>query len=149
MPHLRLRSTGLHLLVALALIGCSSGSAPGSSAPVGVPSSVPSASAAPSAPADVVDSPENAAARVFAEHPEFDGLIRKDPDLIGQCCWYEAREVEGGYEVVVEVGWGDCPAGCIDRHRWLFAVAPDGSVELIDETGDPVPSGALPGGPTD
>jgi hypothetical protein len=92
----------------------------------------------------VVTSPEEAAARVKVEHPEFAGLTPPNPDLIGACCWYEATAVDGGYQVVVTVGWGDCPAGCIDRHVWTFAVAPDGRVGLLDEEGPAVPEGQLP-----
>jgi hypothetical protein len=104
----------------------------------------PTPSPSPSGPA--VTSPEEAAARVQAEHPEFAGLGPLDPDLIGACCWYEATAVEGGYQVVFNVGWGDCPAGCINRHRWTFAVAPDGRVGLIGEEGTEVPPDVMPGG---
>ena len=98
----------------------------------------------PSGPA--VTSPEEAAARVQAEHPELAGLGPLDPDLIGACCWYEAEAVEGGYQVVFNVGWGDCPAGCINRHRWTFLVAPDGQVGLIAEEGPEVPPDVMQGG---
>lgn len=103
----------------------------------------PSPSPSPSQPA--VTTPEQAAARVKAEHPEFARLTPPNPDLIGACCWYEATAVDGGYQVVVTVGWGDCQAGCIDRHVWTFAVAPDGRVGLIGEVGPTVPAGQLPG----
>lgn len=106
----------------------------------------PSPSPSPSPSVTAVTSPEQAAARVKAEYPEFAGLTPPNPDLIGACCWYEATAVEGGYQVVVTVGWGDCPAGCIDRHVWTFAVAPDGTVGLIGEEGPAVPAGQLPSG---
>ncbi|ODM98544.1 50S ribosomal protein L9 [Orchesella cincta] len=33
-------------------------------------------------------------------------------------------------------GWGDCFAGCINKHFWTFAVGPDAnSVELVEEKG--------------
>ena len=35
-------------------------------------------------------------------------------------------------------GWGDCPAGCISRHYWLFHVQSDGTVILIKSYGDPL-----------
>ena len=104
----------------------------------------PSPSPSPSGP--VVTSPEEATARVQAAYPEFAGLRPLDPDLIGACCWSEAKAVAGGYQVVFTVGWGDCPAGCIDRHRWTFAVAPDGQVGLIGEEGPEVPANVMPGG---
>lgn len=81
-----------------------------------------------------------------AEYPEFAGLTPPDPELIGACCWYEATAVEGGYQVVFTVGWGDCPAGCINRHRWTFAVAPGSEVALIGEDGPGVPADVMPGG---
>jgi hypothetical protein len=36
-------------------------------------------------------------------------------------------------------GWGDCPAGCIHRHYWVFHVMFDGTVEFIRSYGDPLP----------
>lgn len=106
----------------------------------------PPASPSPSPSSPPVTSPEEATARVQAEHPEFAGLGPLDPDLIGACCWSEAKAVEGGYQVVFTVGWGDCPAGCINRHRWTFAVAPGGEVGLIGEEGPEVPANVMPGG---
>jgi hypothetical protein len=100
----------------------------------------------PSPSGSPVTSPEDATARVQAAHPEFAGLGPLDPDVIGACCWAEAKAVEGGYQVVFTVGWGDCPAGCINRHKWTFAVAPDGQVGLIGEEGPEVPANVMPGG---
>jgi hypothetical protein len=123
------------LIASLLMLAACSAAGPRASQP-------PSASPSPRQPS--VTSPEQAAARVKAEHPEFAGLTPPNPDLIGACCWYEATAVEGGYQVVVTVGWGDCPAGCIHRHVWTFAVAPEGRVGLIGEDGPPVPAGQLP-----
>ena len=87
---------------------------------------------------------EDAAARVIALYPEFEGIGPKDPNIIGGCCWWEGTETGDGFSVTLEVGWGDCPAGCIERHRWTYGVSVDGAVTLIEESGAPVPSG-LPG----
>jgi hypothetical protein len=66
--------------------------------------------------------------------------------MIGQCCWWEAGGERDGWVVTIHVGWGDCPAGCIDRHEWTYSVSPaDGMVSLISETGSPVPAN-VPGG---
>jgi hypothetical protein len=51
------------------------------------------------------------------------------------------------------VGWGDCPAGCINEHRWTYAVSSTGDVDLVDESGDPLPAdsgvfGTVTAGPT-
>ncbi len=81
---------------------------------------------------------------MIAAEPRFAGIEPQDPEMIGGCCWYEAREVEGGYEVAVEVGWGDCPSGCTSRHRWLYAVSREGALALIEEVGESVPPG-VPG----
>jgi hypothetical protein len=125
----------LLVVVLLMLAACSAASSR--------PSPSPSPSPAPSEPG--VKTPDEAAARIQAEHPELAGIGPLDPDVIGACCWYEATAVDGGYQVVFTVGWGDCPAGCIDRHRWTFAVAPDGQIGLIGEEGPAVPAGQMPG----
>jgi hypothetical protein len=41
--------------------------------------------------------------------------------------------------VTIRIGWGDCPAGCINEHRWVYSVGRDGKVELTREDGDPLP----------
>src|SRR4051794_38193158 len=107
-----------------------------------------SSSAAPAASRDpvLIASPDAAAARLAQLYPQFAGVGRKDPDLIGQCCWWEATRADGGYEVSIHVGWGDCPSGCIEHHDWLFAVASNGAVSLIRESGEGVPAGILPAG---
>jgi hypothetical protein len=91
-----------------------------------------------------VTTPEEAAARVIALEPGLAGIGERDPDLIGGCCFWQATESDDGFDVTFEVGWGDCPAGCIERHQWVYAVGRDGSVGLVSEAGDPVPSG-VPG----
>ena len=93
-----------------------------------------------------VTSPEDAVARVVAAHPEFAGIIPLNQDLIGQCCWYEVARVPAGYQVLIHVGWGDCPAGCIEKHDWTFLVSADGSIGLVGEKGSPVPPGIMPSG---
>lgn len=37
------------------------------------------------------------------------------------------------------VGWGDCPAGCICRHYWIFYVKYNGEVEYIGSYGNQLP----------
>ncbi len=46
-----------------------------------------------------------------------------------------ADPVAGQYEFLM--AWGDCIAGCIFRHRWVFAVEGD-AVRLLEETGPPI-----------
>jgi hypothetical protein len=52
-----------------------------------------------------------------------------------------------GVRVEFSVGWGDCPAGCIFRHYWLFEYRVKGERigedwplvgGLIEESGDPL-----------
>jgi hypothetical protein len=50
-----------------------------------------------------------------------------------------------GWQVTVTKGWGDCQAGCIERHTWVFAVDATGTVTLVSEEGDPLPD-AIDGG---
>ena len=85
-----------------------------------------------------------AAAAVAAADARFAGLGPKNPDLIGQCCSMDVTPSATGYDVTVEIGWGDCPAGCINRHRWFYTVASDGTVVLQREEGPAVPAG-VPG----
>ena len=146
------------LLLAVVLAGLAACSAsagapvpggPASAAPSSAPASVqPSSATAASSSTDggPVTSPDEAAQRVIALDPHFTGLQPKNPDLIGACCFYEATTTADGYQVNVELGWGDCPAGCINRHRWSYSVAPDGSTTLLSDTGEPVPSNFPPGG---
>jgi hypothetical protein len=105
----------------------------------------PSASASPGwSSAGAINTPDEAVARVVAEHPELASLRPFNPDMVGQCCWYRVTPVADGYDVVMQVGWGDCPAGCIDKHVWTFHVGTDGTVGLVTESGDPVAPGVLP-----
>jgi len=134
------------LLASLLVILAACSSSAGASAPpaptLGEPS--PAEQSAPAA-GGAVTTPDEAAQRVLALDPRFAGLQAKNPDLIGGCCFYEATQTADGFQVVVELGWGDCPAGCISRHRWTYKVGGDGTTTLLSETGDPVPSG-FPGG---
>ena len=146
------------LLLAVLLAGLAACSASaGAPVPGGVVSAAPSAapasvqpSSAPAASSSTgggsVTSPDEAAQRVIALDPHFTGLQPKNPDLIGACCFYEATTTADGYQVNIELGWGDCPAGCINRHRWSYSVAPDGSTTLLSDTGEPVPSNFPAGG---
>jgi carboxypeptidase family protein len=86
-------------------------------------------------------------AAIVAVEPRFAGIGRQDPDLIGQSAWYQARPASGvgAFVVMIQMGWGDCPSGCIEKHTWTYAVAPDGTVTLLTEGGDPIPDDLLPG----
>lgn len=109
--------------------------------------SAPASSAPPPSPiGGPVTTPESAVAAVIAAEPRLTGIGPLDPGLIGQSSWYEVTPASGvgAFLVAIRVGWGDCPAGCINEHRWLYAVQPDGTVILQSEDGDPVPPEAWP-----
>jgi hypothetical protein len=98
-----------------------------------------------STPSTIVETPEEAAQLVIAGDPRFDGIGPQDPQVIGACCFWVAQAIGDEFEVVVEIGWGDCPAGCTERHRWRYSVSRSGAVALLGEEGPPLPGG-LPGG---
>ena len=95
-----------------------------------------------------------AAARLaLAQQDRFAGIGPHDEKLIGQAAWYEVTDVEDGWQVLIRIGWGDCEAGCINEHRWTYAVARTGKVELTHEEGDALPDatgvrGTVTAGPT-
>jgi hypothetical protein len=70
--------------------------------------------------------------------PLFDGLGVRIQDFEGQASFFTVDQVEGGWRVVFETGWGDCQAGCIDRHRWTWDVAPGGELTFLGEDGSPL-----------
>lgn len=138
----------LVVLPALALVvaACSSGSPPESGSPPGPSASTPPASIAPS-PTPIggpVAGLDEAAAIVIASDPQFSGVTKLDPDMIGASRWWEGEPTATGFSIQITIGWGDCPSGCIERHVWSFSVTPDGAVTLDSETGDPLPAGSLP-----
>lgn len=135
------------ILLLVVLAGCSSAVTPvpsGSAGPGASSSLPPSPSVAP-APT-TISSPEAAAALVVASDPRFAGIGPKDPNVIGACCFWEASAARDGYQVRVEIGWGDCPSGCINRHDWTFSVTTAGVITLVSEEGPPVPAGTGGGG---
>ncbi len=144
----RLAPGALGVSLLLAVVAACGGAAAPSATPTpttGPSPAAPSPSASPGgSPAAPVDTPEAAVARVVAEYPEFGSLQPFNPDMVGQCCWHRVTPTADGFEVVMRVGWGDCPAGCIDEHIWTFHVGNDGRVELVSESGDPVEPGVIP-----
>jgi len=94
-----------------------------------------------------VKSAEEAAALVLASDPQFHGIEAVNPDIVGASAWWTAEAIaDGGYRITITRGWGDCPAGCISRHTWVYSVTADGQVTLESEAGDPMPAGTLPPG---
>lgn len=121
--------------VAAVLAACAGGGSP-----------APSGSTAPRPSHGPVTTPEEALAAVIAREPRLTGIAPLDPAMIGQASWYEVMPASGvgAFIVKIRIGWGDCPAGCIDEHVWTYVVGPDGSVTVQGEAGPPVPADAWP-----
>jgi hypothetical protein len=87
-----------------------------------------------------------ARARVVAYEPRLAGIQPFDSGLVGQANWYTVQPASGvgAFVVTVRVGWGDCEAGCIDEHSWVYAIAPDGTLSDVSESGSAVPADAWP-----
>jgi len=77
--------------------------------------------------------------------PRFADFSALDPEMIGASSWYEVEDTADGWIVTFVLGWGDCPAGCIDKHFWHITVLEDGTVTGIEEEGPEVPDGLLGG----
>ena len=84
--------------------------------------------------------------RVIQVEPRLTGIMQRDLNMIGQSSWYEVTPGSGvaAFLVTMRVGWGDCEAGCINEHTWVYGVGPDGTVRLQSEAGAEVPAQAWP-----
>jgi len=132
-PRMRALSLAASLLVAT-LAACSAAGAPS-------PTPAPTVRPTPTPIVARVSSPADAAALVIATNPIFGGTMELRPDVIGASRWWTATPLAGGgFRIELTIGWGDCMAGCIERHVWTFDVDASGGVKLVSETGDPVPS---------
>jgi hypothetical protein len=112
------------LLTVLALAGLVACSAAGGS-PIG--------SNGPIAEADAIR-------LVLAQDARFEGIGPRNQDLVGQAAWYEVADADHGWQISVRMGWGDCPAGCIKQHRWIYSASRLGDVSLLSEDGDALPA---------
>lgn len=122
----------------LLLAACSAPAGAGSVAPV--PSSSAPAPIVTPAPVPSSVTAADAVAIVLALDPRFAAVAARNPQMVGQGSWYVVTPDPAGWRVEVQVGSGDCPAGCIDRRTWVYMVGPDGSASMISETGDPLPT---------
>jgi hypothetical protein len=118
------------------LSGCASGAA-GNASPSPMPTAISTGEV-------IMRSGDAAAGLVLNQVGRWPGVGPFDPNRIGQCCGYRVQQTAEAWAVTIEVGWDDCPAGCINRHQWRYLVRPDGTIVAQGETGPPVPAG-LPG----
>jgi len=125
------------LTIALLLAACGPGNG-------GTQTPSPTVQPTPTPIASPVATVDEAAQVAIASDPRFAGVTKLDPNLIGASAWWDGRAIANGFEIKITIGWGDCPAGCINRHVWTFNVASDGTLTLVDEAGDPPPPGSLP-----
>ena len=125
---------GLLLTVlGLLLVACSAPGGAGSAAPTASSASTPT-------PVRSFIVAADAAAIVLAQDPRFSGIGARDAGMVGHGSWYEVTPDAAGWRVTIQVGWGDCPAGCIHRHTWEYVVGFDGAASKIGETGDELPA---------
>jgi hypothetical protein len=96
-----------------------------------------------------IESPEQAWEAVVIFDPRFAGIGPLDRDMIGASAWYEVASTKdlptSQYFVTITVGWGDCQAGCIERHTWRFTVGRDASIVLDADEGPVPPPDVFPG----
>ena len=135
-PRLRPSTLALATACSIALLTIA---ACGAAAPT--PSPAPTIRPTPTPIVATVRTPGDAAALVIATDPRFAGAVELKPDMIGASRWWKAEPLaSGGYRIELTLGWGDCPAGCIERHVWTFDVDATGGVKLVSEAGDTPPS---------
>jgi len=119
------------LVLVLVLAACSAASAP----PTPTPGESPSASTpGPGGVQPPIDDVDEAIAAVAAVDPQFLGYQPLDPDVIGASAWVEVADGEDALILTFVRGWGDCPAGCINRAYAKFEVhKSDGQVIKLCE----------------
>ncbi len=73
-----------------------------------------------------------------------DGVIWAEPNAwAGDGPEIIAQAGTDHWLLTYSLGWGDCPAGCIDRHFWLFKVSTIGEVTYLGSSGTPIPTGMI------
>ena len=59
---------------------------------------------------------------------------------VGYAAGTSVATTDSVWTVQMEAGWGDCLAGCINRHRWAFRYRPnDGALSMVTDSGPPIP----------
>lgn len=90
-----------------------------------------------------IDSPAEAHQAVLAAGAPFDDFVFLDGDLIGASQYFEVKGDAGSgatWVVVYTYGWGDCQAGCISRHTFVYLVDPvTGDATFDRQEGEALP----------
>ena len=93
-----------------------------------------------------IESGAEANAAVLALGTPFASFAPIESAMIGANETYEVKGSEGGdaaWIVIYTYGWGDCPAGCIDRHSWAFQVdSRTGAATYDSQMGPSLPTDA-------
>lgn len=93
-----------------------------------------------------IDSPAEAHQAVLAAGAPFGDFIFLESGLIGASQYFEVKGEPGSsatWVVIYTYGWGDCQAGCISRHTFVYLVDPvTGDATLDRQEGDELPADA-------
>lgn len=93
-----------------------------------------------------IDSPAEAHQAVLAAGAPFEDFLFLDGGLIGASQYFEVKGDPGSsaaWVVVYTYGWGDCQAGCISRHTFVYLVDPVTGDAVFDrQEGDALPADA-------
>jgi hypothetical protein len=93
-----------------------------------------------------IDTPAEAHEAILATGAPFGDFVFLNAGLIGASQYYEVKGEPGSaasWIVIYTYGWGDCQAGCISRHTFIYQVDPvTGDVLFDRQEGDALPSDA-------
>ena len=93
-----------------------------------------------------IDNPAEAHEAVLATGAPFDNFVFLDGGLIGASQYFEVKGDPGSgatWVVTYTHGWGDCQAGCISRHTFVYLVDPvTGDATFDRQEGDALPADA-------
>ena len=93
-----------------------------------------------------IDTPAEAHQAVLDSGAPFEDFVFLDSGLIGASQYFEVKGEPGNgasWVVVYTYGWGDCQAGCISRHTFVYLVDPvTGDATFDRQEGDALPADA-------
>lgn len=93
-----------------------------------------------------IDSPAEAHQAVLAAGAPFEDFSFLESGLIGASQYFEVKGEPGSsatWVVIYTYGWGDCQAGCISRHTFVYLVDPvTGDVTFDRQEGEVLPAEA-------